>query len=169
MSRDFDLWELVQQVAEDPSLNTPQEISEVVLNRIPVSNLRDALSIALTGYVRNYLSQVRSGRPTTQELKNRVGGSNGGRSVKVASIRDTYKRMLDGRYHVGPGLWKTLRECTSQDVSAIAEERERMAKNNLKSAAKFRELLAKMESLRANRVEDLPDDVLQSVLTGEVE
>lgn len=162
MSDDFDLWQLVNKVAEDPSLETPQQIARETIKHIPVQALRTALEVTLTGYVRGYLSQTRSGRPTMREL--RSGVVNSGRSAKVAAIRDTYKRALDGRYHVAPGKWKRLRECTKIDVLAIAEERLRMAENNRKSAMKFKLIAKLMEQFEVERVEQIPEERLESVL-----
>lgn len=130
--------------------NDPREIAAEVLAAIPDDELRECLGHALTVYISTYLTSRRTGVPTPEKLAASKPVSPV-RSAKVNAIRDHWAKFLAERVQVG-GTWKTVAECTVQDVQALARERREVAAKNVAHAKRFEKLAEDMQAQGAATV-----------------
>lgn len=92
-------------------------------------------------------------------------------SAKVAAVRaasDAWReRALRVAVHCGPGYWKPLGQCSVDDLSFAAREREELAISNTKEAEKFRKLAKLVEHAGVSSVSELDDDALATVVRSD--
>ncbi len=113
---------LVRDVLTESDEADPGTLADAVLARIPKAQVRQALAQTLRLYVRQVISETRTG--SNAPLPAPMG------SAKVAAIRDGWQRRLHDRVHVGGGEWKLLAACTYDDLLAAAGERRDLAERN---------------------------------------
>lgn len=145
----FNLRQLVQKVRDETGSVDPGEIAGKVLAQTPEEHLREAYETTLRDYVRHVIVAPRQGS---------AGGASG-RSTKVAATREWWRGMLDQPVHVATG-WKSLAECTRDDLLFACAERRKVAEQNIAWAGRFEKLAQSMGKLKAATVADLPNDLL---------
>lgn len=157
----FNLNALVREVAARSTTADPPSIAKQVLDRIERRNSRVALEQALPTIVQHVISRGRSAvdaEPTTGQGRfvNQRTNVGGGRSAKVAAIREWWRAQLNTPLAVGPARsdWKFLRDCTATDLDYAAGLREELARSNALAAERMRKLA---EDLRAAGVETVAD------------
>lgn len=158
---EFDLRALVREVAAQSTTADPPSIAKQVLDRIDRRHSRVALEQALPTIVQHVISRGRSAVGAEPAAGQLLGDTQkitagGGRSAKVAGIRDWWRRQLDTQVAVGPERtdWKFLRDCTATDLDYAAGIREHLARSNALAAERMRKLA---EDLRATGVETVAD------------
>lgn len=156
MADEFNLRALVRDVLESSTLADPTDVANEVMRRIPKSSQRAALVQALRAFVRQVISEQRmsiritDGQPTLPV----VG------SAKVAARREWAQALrlrvagLDG--------WKSLADCTYADLLHAAKERREQARRNSAKARQYELLASLLTEHSADRVRDLPQDVLRN-------
>lgn len=152
----FDLRRIIRGVLATSAANNPRDLAVRVLADIPVEWYSDALTQALPALVREAISADRRGFTPPP--------SSPPQSNKVKAIRENWRRHLDTRWHVGGAEWKTLAECTRQDLLFAAQERRAQAEENLVVAAKLHALSDLMDQQNVETVAQLSDNILSTVL-----
>jgi hypothetical protein len=156
----FDLRALIREVCDNSTMTDPATIAKEVGRRIGRNQQRDALEQALPVVVQHVISR----RQPIAVPEQRAPTSN--RSRKVASIRETWRRMLRDRIAVGPELgdWKFLGDCTADDLAYAAAIREEHARRNAARAQQLRDLADRLAEHGVTTVSDLPEPVLSASL-----
>lgn len=154
---EFNLRAAVDRVIDESSLIDPREIARKVAESVPARARVDALAEALTDYVRI--------RQNGRRRLNPVIGPASARSPKVAAIRDDWRRYLQDSVHVGDAVHLPLGQCTYADLMYAATERQTLAARNLAAAQRYDALAELLKQHDAERVADLPADVLRSLFT----
>ena len=162
-SRAFDLHALVRDIA-DSGLLGPREIAAKVAENVPGSRLREALALALVPYVREFLTRARQPVVVSPQKARNV---NSARSAKVQAIREGWRRVVSGQFHVGNGQWQVLADCSYEQVMFLVAERQEQARRNAAAAEMFERLADVMKRRKVARVGDLPESVLADILTIE--
>jgi hypothetical protein len=157
----FDLHSLVQAELERSKSADPLVVAEGVLDLIPDEALRDVVGQLIRGYVRNEAGRQRSRHLSQAIHPTRVAPSP---SSKVAAIRTAWQRVLDDRIHVGGAAYKFLRDCTYEDLQAAANERERLAEANHRSAKQYQLLADLIAQHGVTTFGELPVEILQAAL-----
>jgi hypothetical protein len=127
------LAQIVRRVHEESGLADPRELAEKVLAEITHSPdlIRSALAESLPEYVRVTMRMVRNqtmaGAPP---------------SAKVAAVRGWFERLLTQSIDVSGdgGKWKSLAECTRDDLLSAAAHRRAIAAKNLHTADTYERL-----------------------------
>lgn len=143
---------LVRQVQDETGSADPREIASKVLADIPDELLRPLLAEVMPEYVRQVMKGGRhsaTGAPPA--------------SSKVAAVRGWHERLMSQPIDVsgGKGEWKALRDCTRDELLAVAQYRRETAARNLATAEKY-EALAKILPAKKT-VGQLAADVVASV------
>ena len=154
---DFILRHLVREVLADTDAADPGEIAGQVMARIPPRMIRVALSQALRLYVRQVISETRTGNnpPSASPIQP---------SLKVAAIRDGWQRRLRDRVHVGDSAWKMLADCTYDDLLAAAAERRQLADRNNAWARTYDAWARLMTEAGVTTFGELPAEILMQTL-----
>lgn len=139
---------IVRDVLGASLLTEPADLANEVIARLNPDDYADALAQAMPVFVRQVLSEDR--QPTCIRSSTTFNGS-----VKVAAIRDNWKRALRDRIKTDEGM-KFLGDCTIANLEAAAALRDEMAARNAAKAAQYRVLIAELVDAGVNRVKDLP-------------
>lgn len=142
----------------------PGVIAEAVIVRIPDEELRDALHQTMRYFVRQIISELRIANspqpgPITGPMPARA------RSAKNIAIRQDWQSRLHDRVHVGGSEWKLLRDCTYDDLMAVARERSDLALRNALWADTYEGWASLLASHRVAVFGDLPASVLETALS----
>lgn len=156
------LRDLIREVADGSSLRGPREIAEKVAENIPAKHVRAALAETLVAYVREELTRARA-----VPVSPAAGKANSARSSKVRAVREAWRRVLAGQFHVGEGRWERLADCSYEAVTFLANERREMAARNAAAAEMFERLGEQMRQHRASVVAELPEPLLAEILSAE--
>lgn len=161
MSDRFDLRALIREVCNTSTMTDPASIAKEVGRRIGRNQQADALDQALPLVVQHVISRYRAISVPQQRTAPAPN-----RSRKVASIRETWRRMLRDRIAVGPavGDWKFLGDCTADDLAYAAAIREDHARRNAARAEQLRQLVDLLVEHGVETVGQLPDQVLAARL-----
>ena len=127
---DFTLRHVVRDVLAETTEADPGKLAGLVLARIPKKDYHAALSQALRLFVRQIISETRTGHNAPAPTP--IQGSR-----KVAAIREGWQRRLNDRIHVGDSAWKVLRDCTYDDLLHAAQERRSLAERNAAWARQY--------------------------------
>lgn len=155
---EFDLRAVVRETLSSSPAADPAALAEHVLDRIAVEDYGQALRQTLRTYIREAIGQQRMSAPVPTPRVNA--------SWKVEAIRASWKRALANRMCVADGEWKTLADCTAQDLLFVAKERRVAAAKNLATAETYESLAQLMESQGAAVVADLAEVTLETALCG---
>lgn len=158
MAADFNLRALVRDVMDNSTLKTPDEIATEVAKRIPKACVAAALQQSLRTFARQVISEERP------HGRHGVSAPVSSRSSKVAGIRDGWQRKLRARYHVGEGAYEFLGECTAENLIFIASDLDEQAARKQTRARGFRRLAEALGEHGADRVKDLPAELLMNSL-----
>lgn len=156
---DFSLRHLVRDVLATSTSTDLGDLAAEVLRRIPVRCNRTALEQALRQYVRQVSAEGRSGSPEPAEKQDFVPSS------KVIGVREGWRKHLRDRIHVGGSIYKFHGKLTREDVQFAAAERRTLARQNDAAAERFEKEDAAMAEHGAATLDQLPDDVLQELLS----
>lgn len=153
----MDLHRIVRETGNEFSdIADPGMIADRVFQKLHPEDYADIVRQLLRSYVRGVLNETRRAPAPAQASPFRP-------SRKVSGIREAWQAHLGDRIHVG-GDWKLLMNCTAADLKVAAEERRRLAAENVASARQYEELADALELHRAGTVLDLGDDVLRPIL-----
>lgn len=156
---DFILRELVREVLSGTDEADPGVIAGMVVAQIRKADRDAALSQTMRLFVRQIISETRiSHRATVTPIRPN-------RSMKVASIREESRR-LDDRLHVGASQWKKLRDCTYEDLLAVAAERQENADRNAAWAREYRAMASAVLDADVATFGDLPVATQAHILGG---
>jgi hypothetical protein len=138
----------------------PAALAKEVGRRIGRNQQAAALQQALPVVVQHVVSRSRGAYVPEQRT------TPPSRSRKVASIRETWRRMLRDRIAVGPDVadWKFLGDCTADDLAYAAAIREDHARRNAARAQQLRDLAERLAEHGVSTVADLPEPVLSASL-----
>lgn len=148
----FSLRDTVRDVLDAGNDADPGVIADKVFEQIPPAKQAEALQQTLRLFVRQVISEQR-GRPTPATNVRPIRPS---ASWKGRAIRDGWQRHLDDRLHVAGSGWKLLRECSAEDLLAVAAERQEKAEQNAAWARAYREFSAAMTDAGVETFGDLP-------------
>ena len=161
MTDGFDLRALVREVCDTSTMTDPATLAKEVGRRIGRNQQAAALQQALPVVVQHIVSRHRGSFVPEQR-----SAATSNRSRKVASIRETWRRMLRDRIAVGPDIsdWKFLGDCTVDDLAYAAAIREDHARRNAARAQQLRDLAELLDQHGVSTVGDLPEPVLSASL-----
>jgi hypothetical protein len=173
---EFSVAALVRRLIAETSLRGPRELGDKATEMVPAKHLRDALRQAMPHLVRYELQHDRRYTPPaaatsrqarTGEASERMPGRNvnSARSSKAAAIREGWRKVITGQFHVGGKKWEVLADCSYEQVVFMAGERREKAAKNSWWAGRFTETAQEMRKHGVNRVGDLPEDVLRRLFT----
>lgn len=152
----LDLRELVREVMADKFIG-PEAVAAEVLRRVPEEDYRDALAQTLHLFARVVIGQERAKHRRQPPPKPRKGHG------KAGQIREAWRLVLEQRLnenlHVD-GAWKRQRDCTFDDLMAVAAERYDQAKRNTAMAAVYEGRAHLVQQYGVATFGDLPTDVL---------
>ncbi|HEY5985169.1 MAG TPA: hypothetical protein VIV12_02120 [Streptosporangiaceae bacterium] len=156
----IDLRQIVRDVRRaNPTVYNDKDIAELVLAYIPGYLRAEALQQTLPVYIDRFLSEERSQSPLSPRSI-----ASPGRSAKVAAIRDGWQRGLQVLVHVGPGQRLPFGECEQSHLEFAATELDTLADRCAAKARAYREFLRLLDEHGAQRVRDLPAEVLMFAL-----
>lgn len=183
----LDLRELIRDVAQRAECTGYQNVARAVLDEIPDELLRDALEQAMLTMVRGVLSLdrmriVEHGHRDEDTVTSQTGtgdqassedhssGVSGAtpRSTRASRIRDWWREYLDSQMKFGPGTedQKPFRQFTWDEVDFAAAVREEHANGHWEWANRYRRLATAGRHSGVTTVGELPDTVLEEVLTS---
>ncbi len=167
-SSDFDLRQLVHATAAKQDGWTLDDLVDQVSAATPRKMVPFAYVQALREYARIELGNLRpSDSQPGQEARDSQAmaaglGPNHDRS-RAALARAGFRTQV----HVGPGSWKAIGLCTSAELLYAAAECDRMAEFNARRADRYRLLVKVMDEHSAERVQDLPIEIVEKVFTDD--
>lgn len=160
---DFDLRQTVRDVARERDSWDLDALAARVFESTPPKQIRAAYLVALREYARVELSRFtqdsQPGHGRNDAQSGTAGlGPNVDRS-RVALARAGFRMQI----HVGPGAWKAIQLCTAAELLYAAAECDRMAEFNAARAQQYRDLVKVMAEHEAERVADLPVEIVEGV------
>lgn len=155
----FVLRHMVRDILADSDTADPGALADLVLAAIPRNQVRAALAQTLRLYVRQVISEERIGNAPSN-----VSPIKPSPSSKVAAIREGWQRRLDDRLHVGDSQWKLLRDCTADDLDAVAAERRLLADKNAAWARTYSEWARRVREADVETFGALPVETLMQTL-----
>jgi hypothetical protein len=162
----LDLRALIREVCETSTMADPTSIAREVEKLVSADELGEALAQALPAVVASVVSRMRgpipSNSPDDQPVSDTQARAVGGRSSKVAGIRDAWARMLRDRVSVGPDptQWKFLANCNAADLAYAAGLRRSHAAANAAAAQRFERLRQALDAHGVATVGELPPEAL---------
>lgn len=156
--------EFHQRVAELSALTpTPTEIADVLRSELTAeekAGICDAVMARLVGDYLRLSRDLRRGFPTAPLRK--AGPS------KAHFVAEWYRGWLAQSLAVGPnpGDYKTLGECTFQDLMFAAATRREQASRLSAIADNLEGIAALLQHHRVDRVADLPRDAVETFRRG---
>jgi hypothetical protein len=159
-----DVRALINQVLDETNLTSTADIIDKVMSMLAPEQLADALRQALTDVVRQQITRHNVGPLAPDQTgASRPSWKVHGYQTQVA---DAWRRVLRDRISVGRNERKMLGECTYADLTAAAEERFAHARQNEAKAQWLKRLADAVKQHDAARLDALPDDVLQALVTS---
>lgn len=183
----YDLRAELRNILDTTDLTDPGEITDKVIATIPPDALVDVLRQVLRPYVQNFLGTDRlrliqssssdhrfndahcrpaaAGQPLDRESGSQSsadshdGRAAAPRSWKRDGIRDIFRSRM-------PGQGKMLGDCTVEDITAAAIERETLSAKNAAWAVRYRKLAKRMEQYHVTLVSELSPDLVRDILQG---
>lgn len=168
---------LLREVLRDkPEGGTIEELSDLMLDRIPKRLYAEVIRVLLRRYVRGTLGSIRTRGPMPKASsfpKTIKSGHAGGitsvsKSAKVSAIRDGWQKHLNDQIGVGEGQYKPLRSCTYSDLKHAAEVRTKQADGHKAWAARYNGYAALLTDYDVQTFGELPAEVHMSVLGEKV-
>lgn len=149
----FSLDDAIRDILANTDLSSPDAITLELMHRLPSRNQAAALAQSLPTYVRQRIAAERaltSPQGARQALI---------RSAKVGGITELWRKILDDRVNT-PAGWKTLGECTRDDLAHAERVLKSSAAKFLSKAQRYGDLRAQLEMHAVDRVRDLEKNVL---------
>jgi hypothetical protein len=152
------IWNRVRRLQVSTGSSDPRELAEKLLAELTAAELRSALAEVLPEYVRQVM---KSGRNKATAAPSQSSPSSP--SWRVAPVRDWYEQLMAQPIDVsgGQGRWKSLRECTRDELLTVAQHRRETAARNVATAKKYEALARVLPASKS--VGDLPADTVASV------
>ena len=163
---EFSLRRLATEVWDEMGGCEYHVLAKEMARRIRPGDREAALGEALVQW--SYLFNATVGHaspPAAGQGEGGAGQRNSGRSRKVAAIRADWQRRMTRHISTADGQ-KAIGDCTAEDLIFNAEVLETLASANQRKAAWERRLAAAVEEHEAERVRELPDDVLAQFFTS---
>lgn len=165
------LSQLVQQIIDEGEVLGPDAIARELLARRREFNLEVELALLLRVYVLRQLSQQPATRPVQpvselefndmelQPISSLAGGGVAVLERPLSAKVEGYRNFpwLGRQVFVGDG-WKTLADCTVEEVDYLSARRRSLASKLTSSAAFLEAIAEQMRQIRAERVADLDDE-----------
>lgn len=126
---------LIQRAVEESGSTDPREVAEIVAGLTPDSEVRGFYAKQLVQEVRMYFSEQR--RAVFKSAGKADRTFLGPAKTQASVARDWWQEFTQSRVHVGGALWKSLGECTADDLAVAFAEREAHARSVLDEAQKF--------------------------------
>lgn len=146
---------LIAAVTEETDADDPSEIADLVLERIPDSELRDAFRPVLRSYVVSRLASFRS--------KVRAVAQEPPASARWDGASSVYLQFLRNRVAVS-GQWRKMGECTAEDADWLASERMNLAKATATEARRFQMLAKAVRTKNVKTIGDLDEPTLLEII-----
>lgn len=143
--------DLIREVASEHPNSHPHKLARLVAERTDTDNIFDYYVSALERLVSD---QIRSSRNATLN-------SSKGRSPKLEERRSWWARALQERIYVGESRYKTLADCTIEDLLFCITERRDQIGALQGQIAKYEAILAAMTAHGATTAGDLPDGAVE--------
>lgn len=157
----FDLRTLIREKLASTDEADPGVIAGQVIAAIPKSQYGAALTQVMRLFVRQVISENRGrGRASNVTPLRRSPG----KSWKGQGIRDGWQLRLNDPLHVGHAQWKLLRNCTYDDLTVIADERQQKADQNARVARMYRSYATAVSEAGVETFGDLPTEQLMHLL-----
>jgi len=167
-TKTFNMRSLVRLVTKETGLSDPGEIAKAVDARIPDELVREALRQTLRLFVRQVNTENRlplhydrvpasydkHGKPRPLQQVNVA-------AMKRDRIRADWFARAEQAKVKGVNGWKSLLDCTRDDLVHAATFREKQGHMNLAKAQQYRDLEATLNDYGVQTVRDLPRDVLE--------
>jgi hypothetical protein len=166
----YDIRNAVRQAIEETDLAQPEDIAAKVTENVPSKHLRQVLEEVLRDYVRIELGRQR--RNVAQPvplaepgaiLPSKAHSISTPGSAKVRAIRDAAPRWLATRVHVGCSTWKSLGDCTYEDLTFLVSERLGNAEQLRLKANQYQQLANLVQRYKVSFVADLPAAVFRNI------
>ena len=142
---------LSREVRADYPDEHPSKIAALMADRVEPQDVSDVLAYLFVGYVHDC---IRSDR-------NAALNSKKGRSPKLEERASWWRRVLDQRVHVGESTFKSLSDCTVDDLIFCIGERRDQVSALQGQILKFELILAALESHGVATVGDLPEGAVE--------
>lgn len=140
------LRQLIREAAEQmDDIADPRLVAARAVEAVPEEYLREELTRAAVALVRSEFHAERA-----EEL---APSTNSPKHGKAARMRG--HDWLRSRLFVD-GSWKFLRDCTPPDMDWLANDRRRLADENLAAAARFESYAQAMRSAKVSTMAELP-------------
>lgn len=153
---------LIRDTIADADSADPVEIAEVVADRVPARQRRDALAYCLAPLVADMLREQHNRAMDDLSRARRTPTA----SAKVAafqSLGDAWRRALDTFLPTADGR-KRLADCTRDDLLFAARVRRDQAAASVAHAENYEAWAAVMKKHRVMHMGDLPEHVLATYL-----
>lgn len=168
--------QLNARIAELAELETePNRIADKILAELGAVEKREVAALVLPSYVRNRIGAGLRHRSRPADVprsgKNAAVYYDGeGRKFLSAKLRDQsdWQRITTASVYVA-GARKHFGECTGDEVRALVGARQKQAATLLAQAERFSRVNEAMADHHAERVRDLPKQVLLSIMTKDSE
>jgi hypothetical protein len=167
-TKTFNMRSLVRLVTKETGLSDPGEIAKAVDARIPDELVREALRQTLRLFVRqvNTENRLPLHYDRVPASYDKQGKPRPLQQVNVAAMKrdriraDWFARAEQAKVQ-GVNGWKSLLDCTRDDLVHAATFREKQGHMNLAKAQQYRDLEATLNDYGVQTVRDLPRDVLE--------
>lgn len=154
------VWELAQNEPD------PYAVAQKIRDELTTTDqLELAVQLAFPYWVRHLMTQM---PPTTfvPELAPVLyDDGHGGKTSNPnkATAASSYRRRLAASVQTAEG-WTTLGACVVEQVDYLAQVRRKKAAEDMAAAIRFEKLAQAMRDYNANKVQDLPDEIGESIL-----
>lgn len=162
----IDLRAITDKVLADfTGIRQTKDLAEEVLAQVPDADLRDALRLALPGFIRHRIgmnSSIPSGDIKTDTVTTnpyldkprKAGQRNAARSAASKMIREWWLDQIE--VNVAGGGYLHLGECTFDDLMFAATKRREAADDYMRAAERFETIADAVKEHGVDTVADLP-------------
>lgn len=186
----FDLQTVTRDTIATREEWTLDSLVTAVFAATPRSAVRDAYWTALRDYVRrelgNAVTDSRPGQPP-HDVQTTLAGAGTTPGTPSQRPTDTQATLVGGAgpsptrsrvglfraagfrglIHAAPGVWKSLLDCTVDDLLFAAAENDRNAERNARVAGRYRHLAKLMQERDATTPADLPADLIEEAFADD--
>lgn len=159
--------ELIRTTIQETNLTDPREIATAVAERTPVELVPDLYAKLLVQEVRMFLStERRQVFSQARQLHEHAGSGKkplGKARTRATLVRDWWSEFKATRVHVGDSVWKTLGDCTFEDLRVLHDERASHAESVLQEAQRFDALSKLVEDAGVSTVGELDEVLVRGV------
>lgn len=159
----MNLRSLVTQVLDTSVIADPEDIADEVLRRISKSQSRDALEQALPTYIRTTISSRRSSLGATPRPA-LTPGQGAAFHMRGVTVSDAWQKSQRDRVKVPGTGWMFLGEMSHEHLRSVADHLDELAASHRTKARRYRALESALIEFGAERVKDLPAEVLMPLL-----